>query len=142
MALLPSAQAGIDINQTSDCVSDNPLPRVKPPLVLTLRVRTCSIIKSVESPGQNSLKCQPSPPPNPQGHLWVRGRRRLTFQTTAKSNPFSVRNEVHSESSCKCLGECFEAHSSFVGIDIGRFSIKSVTSSGKIRKHVINRLEV
>ena len=27
------------------------------------------------------MKCQPSPPPNPQGPLWVRGRRRLTFQT-------------------------------------------------------------
>ena len=54
MASLPSAQAGIDINQTSACVSNmnNPLPRVKPPLVLTLRVRTCSIIKSVENPAQ------------------------------------------------------------------------------------------
>ena len=29
----------------------------------------------------DSLKCQPSPPPNPQGALRVRGRRRLTFQT-------------------------------------------------------------
>ena len=30
--------------------------------------------------GTGSLKCQPSPPPNPRP-LWVRGRRRLTFQT-------------------------------------------------------------
>ena len=28
----------------------------------------------------NSLKCQPSPTPKPRP-LWVRGRRRLTFQT-------------------------------------------------------------
>ena len=39
----------------------------------------------------NSLKCQPSPLPNPQP-LWVRGRRRLTFQTNLviASHPYNA----------------------------------------------------
>ena len=42
----------------------------------------------------SSLKCQLSPPPNPQGGhpLWIRRRRRLTFQTTGSiiSEPFFI----------------------------------------------------
>ena len=36
---------------------------------------------------KDSLKCQPSPLPNPQGArpLWVRGRGRLTFQTITRT---------------------------------------------------------
>ena len=42
----------------------------------------------------SSLKCQPSPPPNPQGEpLKVRGRRRLTFQTSFSGEQGQAQGE-------------------------------------------------
>ena len=74
MASLTSAQAGIDINQTSRCVSENPSP-----------CATKSVLKVLVNVRVNVL------------------------------------NLIH-----------------HLSVDIGRFSIKSVTSSGKIRKHLIH----
>ena len=48
MALLTSAHAGMDITQAKRCASVIPRPRVSPPLAFKLRIRTCSITKSVE----------------------------------------------------------------------------------------------
>ena len=48
------------------------------------------IHKFMAIPSFSSLKCQPSPPPNPRP-LWVRGRRRLTFQTSP-FRPFNFHN--------------------------------------------------
>ena len=53
IALFTSTQTGCAINQTRRWFSVMPRPLVKFPLVFTLRMTTCSMTRSVESPAQN-----------------------------------------------------------------------------------------
>ena len=53
ITLLISAVTDVDNSQTSLGVFENPLPLVNPLVILTLRIKTCSIIRSDDSPAQN-----------------------------------------------------------------------------------------